>query len=143
MIKRSTTSQWNGTLKEGNGQMTLQSGAYQGPYTHASRFESAEGTNPEELIAAAHSGCFSMFLSALLSGEGLTPESIQTSAEVTLEILEDGPKITSIHLDCDAKVSGIEEATFQELVEKAKTNCPISKVLQGADSITVNARLSA
>ncbi len=142
MIKRSTQSQWNGTLKDGQGTMRLQSGAYQGPFTFSSRFESGDGTNPEELIAAAHSGCFSMFLSALLSEEGLSPEPIHTEAQGTLEVLDDGPKITQIHLQCQATVSGIDETAFQALVQKAKDNCPISKVLQGADDITVLATLN-
>tara|TARA_A100001015_G_C14922528_1_gene684910 strand:- start:729 stop:1169 length:441 start_codon:yes stop_codon:yes gene_type:complete len=143
MIKSTTHSIWNGTLKDGSGTMTLQSGAYSGPYSYASRFESeSKQTNPEELIAAAHSGCFSMFLAALLTEAQLTPGRIDTKAEVTLELQEDGPKITSIHLTTHANVTGISTEQFQELVQKAKDNCPISKVLQGAERITVEAHLN-
>ena len=143
MVDRKTVSEWTGTLKDGAGNMALQSGSYKGPFTFASRFESASGTNPEELIAAAHSGCFSMFLSALLSDEGFSPESIKTEATVTLEVLDNGPKITKIHLICDAKVPEVKEDKFQALVQKAKDNCPISKALQGVESIKVSATLTA
>ena len=142
MIKRETTSIWEGNLKEGQGQMHLQSGAYQGPYTFSSRFEQGKGTNPEELVGAAHSGCFSMFLSALISKKELKPKRIQTRATVTLETLDDGPKITGIHLECEAEVSGLTEDDFQALVQEAKIKCPISRLYQGTD-ITIQAKLKA
>ena len=106
MTTRQATSRWNGTLKEGNGVMKY--GDVEGPFTFASRFEEGPGTNPEELVGAANSGCFSMFLSALISGENLTPTYVQTTASVHLGE-DDGPKITSIDLDCEAEVPGLEK----------------------------------
>lgn len=137
MTTRKATAQWNGTLKEGNGTMAF--GAFKGPFTFASRFESGEGTNPEELVGAAHAGCYSMFLSALLTKEGLTPTSVSTTATVELG-QDDGPKITSIVLTCEAVVPGVAEAKFQELVAAAKAKCPISRLFAGTE-ITVNATL--
>lgn len=138
MATRKATARWNGTLKEGKGVMKY--GAFEGPYTFASRFEEGDGTNPEELVGAAHAGCYSMFLSALLSGEKLNPESIETTATVVLESLDDGPKITSITLDCNAKVAGISNDDFQKHAEAAKTKCPISKLYTGTE-IRLNAKL--
>ncbi len=129
MAIRSSSAEWRGTLKEGAGVMRLGSGAYEGPYTFASRFESGEGTNPEELIGAAHAGCFSMFLAALLSNKGFTP-TVQTTATVHLEA---GPTITLIELDTKVQASGIDEATFQQLAEEAKAKCPVSKALAGPE----------
>lgn len=137
MATRQATAQWNGTLKEGQG--TMKFGAFEGPYTFVSRFETGNGTNPEELVGAAHAGCYSMFLSALLSKEELKPESIQTTATVELGN-EDGPKITSIKLVCRAKVAGIDNTKFQELVAAAKAKCPISRLFAGTE-ITVEASL--
>ena len=141
MPKQTAQAKWNGTLKEGNGVMSLQSGAYNGEYTFASRFEEGNGTNPEELAGAAHAGCYSMFLSALLSKENLNPESIDTTATVSLDTTDNGPVISSIVLDCQAKVDGIDNDAFQALVTKAKENCPISKLFTGT-TITVNATLN-
>jgi osmotically inducible protein OsmC len=115
-------------------------GSFEGPYTFASRFEEGEGTNPEELVGAAHAGCYSMFLSALLSGEKLSPESIETTATVLLERDDVGPKITSIKLECSAKVPGVSEEKFQELAAAAKEKCPISRLYAGTE-ITVAATL--
>lgn len=137
MAVRSASAEWKGTLKEGAGVMRLGSGAYEGPFTFASRFESGEGTNPEELIGAAHGGCFSMFLSALLSNKGFAPTTIRTTATVHLEA---GPTITLIELDTEAEVPGIDEATFQQLAEEAKAKCPVSKALAGPE-IRLRARL--
>src|SRR5690606_13094575 len=114
-------------------------GAFEGPFTFASRFETGPGTNPEELVGAAHAGCYSMFLSALLSKEGLTPESIKTEASVELG-QDDGPKITSITLETEAKVPGVDVEKFQALVETAKQKCPISRLFAGT-TITVSAKL--
>ncbi len=138
MTTRTASALWNGTLKEGKG--TMKYGAFEGPYTFASRFETGEGTNPEELVGAAHAGCYSMFLSALLSKEGLTPDSVETTASVELG-QDDGPKITSIKLVCKAKVSGIENDAFQKLVVAAKEKCPISRLYAGTD-ISVEATLN-
>jgi len=137
MTTRKASAVWNGTLAEGKGTMTFAN--YSGPFTKASRFESGEGTNPEELVGAAIAGCFSMFLSALLSKEGLTPDAISTTAAVTLG-QDDGPKITGIALETKAQVGGIAEEKFQELVATAKAKCPISRLYAGT-TITVSATL--
>ena len=130
MPVRNASAVWNGTLREGAGTMKLGSGAYEGAFTHASRFESGPGTNPEELIGAAQAGCFSMFLSALLTKAGYPPTRIATSARVHLG---EGPTITLIELECEAQVPGIEDAAFQEQAAAAKKNCPISKALTGPE----------
>lgn len=136
MTTRTSSAEWKGTLKEGAGTMKLASGAYEGPYTFASRFESGPGTNPEELIGAAHAGCFSMFLSALLSNKGFVP-TVRTTATVHLGA---GPTITLIELDSEAEVPGCDEETFQELAVAAKKGCPVSKALAGPE-IKLNAKL--
>lgn len=136
MPVRTANAEWNGSLKEGEGRMKLQSGAYEGAYSYRSRFETGTGTNPEELIGAAHAGCFSMALSAGLGKAGYTPESVRTEARVHLE----NGAITTIELHTEAHVPGIDESTFMEEAEKAKSNCPVSKVLAAAD-IKLNARL--
>ncbi|RIK34831.1 MAG: peroxiredoxin [Chloroflexi bacterium] len=137
MAVRKAEAIWKGTLKEGAGELKLGSGVYEGPYTYASRFEDAPGTNPEELIGAAHAGCFSMFLSALLTNAGFTPTSIQTTAKVHLEA---GPTITKIELDTEAEVPNLDENAFQEHAATAKQNCPVSKALASVE-IQLNARL--
>ena len=130
MTVRTATAAWEGTLKEGKGVMRLQSGAYEGPYTWASRFADAPGTNPEELLGAAHAGCFSMFLSALLTGNGTPPVRVETTAKVHLG---EGPTITNIDLICHVQVPDISEEKFQELAQAAKEKCPVSKVLAAAE----------
>jgi osmotically inducible protein OsmC len=140
MIQRTADAEWKGDLKSGGGRVRLPSGAYEGPYSFKSRFESGAGTNPEELIAAAHAGCFSMALSAQLSNAGSPPASIRTTARVTLEKLEGGFAITAIALDTEGDVPGIDDATFQQLAENAKKGCPVSKAL-AATPITLTARL--
>ena len=137
MSIRTASAVWNGTLKEGQGTMKLGSGAFEGSFTFASRFEDGPGTNPEELIGAAQAGCFSMFLSALLTTAGYPPKQIRTAARVHLEA---GPRITRIELDTEAEVPNLDEAVFQENVEKAKKNCPISLALTGP-ALHVTARL--
>ncbi|HID52472.1 MAG TPA: OsmC family peroxiredoxin [Anaerolineae bacterium] len=141
MTTRTATATWQGTLKDGNGVMKVGSGLIEGPFTFASRFETGEGTNPEELIGAAHAGCFSMFLSALLSGNGYTPESINTTASVTLGKDDTGPLITLIELETEAVVPGLGEEEFQELVATAKANCPISRALAATESVMKSATL--
>lgn len=138
MATRSASAEWQGTLREGSGVMKLGSGLYEGPFTFASRFESGAGTNPEELIGAAHAGCFSMFLSALIARNGFTPTSIQTTAVVHLG---DGPKIHTIELHCAAVVPGLGAEQFAELAAAAKAGCPVSKALAGVDTIALNAVL--
>lgn len=130
MTTRTSSAEWKGSLKEGAGTMKLASGAYEGAYTFASRFESGKGTNPEELIAAAHAGCYSMFLSALLSGAGFVPTRIATSATVHLT---EGPTISLIVLNCEAEVPGISADAFQEKAVEAKAKCPVSKVLAATE----------
>lgn len=130
MSIRTSTAEWNGTLKEGAGTMRVGSGAYDGPYTWASRFDTGQGTNPEELIGAAHAGCFSMFLSALLTKEGFAPTSIKTTAKVHLEA---GPTITLIELHTVADVPGVSDEVFQEQAVAAKKGCPVSKALAGPE----------
>lgn len=137
MAVRTSSAEWKGSLKEGSGTMKLGSGAWQGSYTQASRFESGPGTNPEELIGAAHAGCFSMFLSALLTKAGFTPTSIRTTASV--HIVE-GPVISLIELNTEADVPGVTDAVFQEQATAAKKNCPVSKALAGPE-IKLNAKL--
>lgn len=140
MATRTASALWNGTLKEGNG--TMKYGSVEGPFTYASRFESGEGTNPEELVGAAHAGCYSMFLSALLGKEeGVTPGSVQTGATVELGN-DDGPKITSITLECKVKAQGIDDAGLQKLAAAAKEKCPISRLFAGTE-IRVNATLES
>lgn len=140
MPTRNATARWEGDLKQGRGTMNLPSMDFEGPYTRASRFEDGEGTNPEELIGAAHAGCFSMFLSGVLSKKDHPPTSIQTTANVTVEVTDDGPAITSVELITEADVPGVDEATFQESVEESKTGCPVSKALAGTE-ISVEATL--
>lgn len=140
MSVRTAESLWEGTLKDGKGTMKIGSGAFEGAYSFASRFEEGPGTNPDELIGAASSGCFSMFLSALLSKEGLNPTSITTQAKVHLGKVDDAPTITKIELDCVAVVPGLEESVFQEKAEMAKKACPVSKALAGTE-IVLNAVL--
>jgi osmotically inducible protein OsmC len=130
MAVRTSSAEWKGTLKEGAGIMKLGSGAYEGPFTHASRFASGRGTNPEELIGAAHAGCFSMFLSALLTDAGFTPTRIRTTATVHLG---EGPTITLIELSTEAQVPTLTEGELAEHAEAAKMNCPVSKALAGPE----------
>ena len=130
MAIRSSSAEWKGTLKEGSGTMRVGSGAYDGPYTYASRFESGPGTNPEELVGAAHAGCFSMFLAALLTDAGYKPIRVATTARVHLSA---GPTITLIELTTQAEVPGVSEAEFQEHAEAAKKGCPVSKALAGPE----------
>jgi len=134
---RNASAEWKGTLKDGGGTMAVASGAFSVPYTFSTRFEEAPGTNPEELVGAAHAGCFSMFLSALLTSAGFTPTRIHTTAAVHLG---EGPTITLIELNTEATVPNLSEAALQEHAEAAKKNCPVSKALAGPE-IKLTARL--
>ncbi len=140
-IKRKSYATWSNGLKEGKGKMVVGNNFFEGPFTFASRFESGEGTNPEELIAAAHAGCFSMALSATLEKEGYKPLEISTTAEILLEIKGEGPRITKITLKTKARVEGIDRKTFLKLAEKTKDSCPVSVALGGVNEITVEAEL--
>ncbi len=128
MPTRTSSAEWKGSLKEGSGIMSLGSRSYEGPFSFASRFESGQGTNPEELIGAAIAGCYSMYLSAILSGDGFVPTRISTTAAV---VLGEGPAITSITLSTEGEVPKIGETEFLEKAEEAKRNCPVSKALAG------------
>jgi osmotically inducible protein OsmC len=140
MPDRSSTAVWEGNIMEGKGTMTIGSGAWTGPYSFKSRFEDGKGTNPEELIAAAHAGCYSMALSGALTRGGTPPTKIETIAKVNLVKDDAGFAIVKIHLVTKATVPGIDNAKFQETAETAKKNCPVSKVLAGA-AITLEATL--
>jgi osmotically inducible protein OsmC len=141
-IKRQGSATWQGGIKDGKGAISTQSGALKSyPYGFASRFEGLPGTNPEELIAAAHAGCFTMALSLILGEAKLTATSMETSAEVTLESVEGGYSITAVHLTLKATVPGADQATFESLAAAAKANCPVSKLLKA--DITLSATLAA
>ena len=140
MPVRSSQAHWQGNLKDGKGTVELGSGAFKGSYSFPSRFEDGTGTNPEELIAAAHAGCYSMALSAGLSKAGFNPQHVLTDAKVRLEKVEDGFAITTIELQTEAVVPDIDEAVFMEQAEAAKKGCPVSKALAGVN-ITLTARL--
>jgi lipoyl-dependent peroxiredoxin len=139
MAVRTADAHWQGTLKEGTGHLKLESGAWEGPYTWRTRFGEEKGANPEELIAAAHSGCFTMFLSALLTGNGTPPESLDTTAKVHIG---EGPTIFKIELHMVGKVPGITAEKFAELAAEAKAKCPVSKALAAVPEITLDARLA-
>lgn len=140
-MKHKASAEWKGSLKEGSGTLSTGSGALvDKPYSFKTRFEGEQGTNPEELIGAAHAGCFSMAFSMILGMEGFTAERISTAATVSLEPKDGGFAITASHLDLTASIPGIDEAKFQELAAKAKAGCPVSKVLNAA--ITMDARLA-
>jgi osmotically inducible protein OsmC len=138
---RTADAEWKGNLKEGSGTMKLGSGAYEGQYSFKSRFESGSGTNPEELIAAAHAGCFSMALSNNLATAGHTPERVHTVANVDFGRDDKGPVIQKIELVCEVKAPGLDEATLQEIGKKAKEGCPVSRALAAVPAITLSIKL--
>lgn len=140
MPTRNAEAVWEGNLKEGNGHMKLAGGAYDGPYSFSSRFENGQGTNPEELIAAAHAGCFSMAFANALTQAGHAPQRVHTTAKVHLEKGAEGFSIPRIDLITEASVPGIDPAKFQETAQNAKKNCPVSKLLAAAQ-ITLDAKL--
>lgn len=140
MAMRSAEAEWTGSLKDGSGRMKSGTGAIDGPYSFVSRFEEGEGTNPEELIGAAHAGCFSMALAGALGRAGFEPARIHTVAKVHLEKGDAGFAITRIELLTEAEVPDIDEDAFQEQAEGAKKNCPVSKALAGVD-ISLSAQL--
>jgi len=140
-MDRSASAVWHGGLKDGKGTLSTQSGTLkEAQYSYSTRFENGVGTNPEELIAAAHAGCFTMALSAQLTDAKMMPDTLETSAVVTLEKTDDGPTVTKIHLTTRAKVPGAEKERFDELAKKAKEGCPISRLLKAAE-ITLDAQL--
>jgi osmotically inducible protein OsmC len=143
MPKRKADARWEGSLQEGDGTMRLATGSYEGPYSFQSRFQEGDGTNPEELIAGAHAGCFSMALSGELGRAGHNPESVETTATIHLEKVGEGFGITRIELDTRARVPGIDDDEFQRAAETAKETCPVSQALAAVDSIEVNATLES
>jgi osmotically inducible protein OsmC len=139
-MQRKASAQWRGGLKDGKGTVSTTSGALKStPYSFSTRFEDQPGTNPEELIAAAHAGCFSMALSGQLGGAGMTADSIDTTATLTMEKLDAGWTVTKIHLDVTAKIPNADKAKFDEAAGKAKAGCPISRLLKA--EITMDAKL--
>ena len=140
-MDRSANAVWHGGLKDGKGTLSTQSGTLKdAQYSFSTRFENGVGTNPEELIAAAHAGCFTMALSAQLTDAKMVPDTLETTAVVTMEKTDDGPTVTKIHLTTKAKVPGAEKEKFDELAKKAKEGCPISRLLKAAE-ITLDAQL--
>ena len=141
-MKRKAAAEWKGGLKDGKGTISTDSGVLQDTqYSFSTRFEEGTGTNPEELIAAAHAGCFSMAFSAQLGAANLTPESIRTTATVTLEKQDDGFAVTSVHLDVTARIPGADQSAFETAANNAKAGCPISKLLNA--NITMDAKLES
>jgi osmotically inducible protein OsmC len=142
MPVRKATAEWEGRLRDGRGTMRFGSGAFEGAYSFASRFADGKGTNPEELIGAAHAGCFSMAFAGMLEEAGHTPGRIRTTASVTIEKVGDGFSITKSRLVTEGKVPGIDEAAFLEIAEKAKAGCPVSRALKGVE-ISLEATLES
>lgn len=135
MPTRKAKASWNGDLKNGNGEMSFDSGAYSGAYSFKSRFEEGTGTNPEELIGAAHAGCFSMAFAGDLTEAGYAPENVTTNADVTLEMVDGNPAITTITLNTEVAVPDIDEDELQDIADGAKKNCPVSKALAGVNIV--------
>ena len=138
---RTSEATWLGNLASGSGNMIVGEGLFEGAYTRASRFEEGEGTNPEELLGAAHAGCYSMYLSAILSGDDHPPNSVHTTARVHIGTVDGAPTIHTIELDTEASVPGIDQDTLLVYAERAKKECPVSKALSGVSNVEVNARL--
>jgi lipoyl-dependent peroxiredoxin len=142
MVERTAEAEWRGSVPAGSGTMALGSGAFEGPYSFGSRFRDEKGTNPEELIGAAHAGCFSMALAYGLGQAGFTPTRIHTRARVAIDQTPDGFRITGIRLDTEAEVPGVDAAAFDAQAQAAKAGCPVSRALAGVE-ITLTARLVA
>lgn len=141
-MQKTATAQWSGGIKDGKGSISTQSGALENvPYGFSSRFETGPGTNPEELIGAAHAGCFTMAFSLMLTQAGLTAERISTEATVSLEKIGEGFAITKIHLEMEAKIPSADAATFEKLAGMAKVGCPVSKLFANNAEITLDAKL--
>jgi osmotically inducible protein OsmC len=142
MPTRKAHARWEGSLKEGKGQVDFGNGAFQAAYSFASRFEDGKGTNPEELLGAAHAGCFAMALSLILGNAGFRPDHVDVTAHITVSPQDGGFKITKSHLVCEARVPGIDQAMFAQHAQTAKAGCPVSQALAGTE-ITLEARLVA
>ena len=143
MATRNGSATWNGNLQEGSGRLAVGEGAWEGDYSFSSRFEEGEGTNPEELIAAAHAACFSMALSNIMAGEGHEPRSVRTTAKVHLRNVDGAPTIARIELDTEGDVPGLDEDGFREFAETAKADCPVPRALAAVGEMEVTARLAA
>ena len=142
MPTRNAHARWEGSLKEGKGHVDFGNGAFKAPYSFISRFENGTGTNPEELLAAAHASCFAMALSLILGRAGLAPDSVDATAQVTVSPQDGGFRVTGSHLVCEARVPGIDRAAFIQHANAAKAGCPVSQVLAGIE-ITLDAKLAA
>jgi osmotically inducible protein OsmC len=142
MATRNGSAEWRGDLRSGEGNLTVGDGVFKGNYSYASRFEEGEGTNPEELIAAAHAACFTMALSNILAQHGHAPESVRTTAKVHLRQSDEGPAIQLIELETEGRVADIDQTHFAEHAEEAKKGCPVSRALAGVKEITLTARLA-
>jgi osmotically inducible protein OsmC len=142
MATRNGSAEWHGDLKDGSGELTVGDGVFKGAYSFASRFEEGEGTNPEELIAAAHASCFAMAFSNILAEHGHAPESVRVGARVHLRNVDGAPTIQRIELDVEGRVPDIDEDHFREHAEEAKVGCPVSRALAGVPEIEMAARLA-
>ena len=141
MATRNGSAEWQGSLKEGSGTITVGEGVHTGPYSFHSRFEDGKGTNPEELLAAAEAGCFTMALSLILSTDGIPPESLSTKARCQLRNVDGTPTITKMELKVQGKVMGIDQEAFQAAAEKAKDTCVVSRALAGIEEFTLDAMM--
>jgi osmotically inducible protein OsmC len=142
MTARNGTAEWRGDVESGSGTVTVGDGVFEGPYSFASRFGEGDGTNPEQLIAAAHAACFTMALSNLLSGDGHVPDSLRTAARVQLRNIEGSPTLARMDLETEGRVPGVEEDEFRRYAEQAKETCPVSKALAGIPEIRLTAKLA-
>jgi lipoyl-dependent peroxiredoxin len=142
MSARNGSAEWRGDLQSGTGTVTVGDGIFEGAYTFKSRFEEGEGTNPEQLIAAAHAACFSMALSGALSNAGHPPESVRTEAKIQLRNVDGAPTLTAVELTTEGRVPGIDQAEFERFAEEAKAACPVSRALAGIPEMNVTATLA-
>ena len=141
MTARNGSAEWNGNIESGTGSVTVGDGVFEGPYSYESRFAEGEGTNPEQLIAAAHAACFTMALSSTLGAAGHVPESLRTNARVHLRNIDGAPTLARIDLDTEGHVPGVDTQQFQRYAEEAKMNCPVSRALAGIPEIVLTAKL--
>jgi lipoyl-dependent peroxiredoxin len=142
MTARNGSAEWHGNLEGGSGTITVGEGVFEGPYSYDSRFGEGQGTNPEQLIAAAHAGCFTMALSSILSGAGHAPDSVHTSARVQLRNIDGAPTLARIDLDTEGRVTGVDEQQFQRYADEAKATCPVARALAGIPEIVLTAKLA-
>lgn len=141
MNARNGSAEWHGNVESGSGTVTVGNGVFQGPYSFQSRFGEEDGTNPEQLIAAAHAGCYTMALASILSAAGHAPESLRTSARVRLRNINGTPMLSRVDLDVQGQVAGVDEQQFQRCAEEAKATCPVSRALAGIPEIVLTAKL--